>query len=161
MSLVAVMTQFHNNDVGSSEFWKKVLVLLDDILKNEPDNWQPLNSDEMITLLQILTKHDKNINQTLASFNDSTEIAQGERVWKQLFEEYQSNLGKLKYDHYQLYKTFVCFCHLLTAGNQLAEPVIESWVKMGFDSDELVELGPKRAVKFIEKLAHYKPGLGN
>lgn len=68
---------------------------------------------------------------------------------------------KGKLDSYQHYRTFVDFCEVLTAGTQLADLVVDSWVKKGLDSDELVELGPKRAILFIERLAQSKPDLEN
>jgi hypothetical protein len=39
--------------------------------------------------------------------------------------------------------------------------VVDAWVQRGFDSDELLSLGPKRSIKWIEKLALNKPGLSN
>lgn len=62
---------------------------------------------------------------------------------------------------YQLYRSYVSMTRVFSAGQQLADPVVNSWVQRGYDSDELLALGPKRAIKWIEKLALNKPGLDN
>ena len=80
-------------------------------------------------------------------------MVEGERVWKKLFGEFHLGLAKLKFDEYIMYKAYVLFCNLVAAGSALAEPVVESWIKLGFDSDELIKLGIKRSVRFIENLA--------
>lgn len=85
----------------------------------------------------------------------------GERIWRQIIDELYDNLSKAKLDPYQLYKAYVCMTKVYSAGMQLADQVLEAWVQRGFDSDELIELGPQRSIRFIEKLAFNKPGLDN
>jgi hypothetical protein len=66
------------------------------------------------------------------------------------------------FDNYLMYK---CVMHLRKADPKIADEivttVIESWVKKGYDSDELVELGTRRAFELIEVLSILKPELDN
>jgi len=66
------------------------------------------------------------------------------------------------FDNYQMYKSVV---HLKNADPQVSDSivaaVIESWVNKGYDSDELVQLGTRRAFELIEVLSILKPELDN
>lgn len=112
------MSSFHDHGAGSQEFWDKCFLLLDNVLKRHDDTnklWKPLHPQELLIMIKILTAHDKSINKTLRKQPGT--LAEGERIWKQIYEEYGEALAKQKFNNYQLYKTFVCFSNLASAGS--------------------------------------------
>lgn len=161
-SLMSLITQFHHYKVGSKDFWDKCFLLLENLIGDDPNRtlWKKLNVDELVAIINVLSVHDKTINQVIVRENRQ-QRGKNELLWKKIFEEYMEALASLKFDQYQLYKTYVEISTLAAAGNQLADYVVESWCRLGFDSDELLELGPKRAVKFIETIATHCPEMSN
>ena len=148
--------------IGTQDFWDKCFLLMEGLIGDDDEKslWKKLEIEELIILIKVLSIHDKSINSVLARENASSP-GKGERLWKKIFEEYMEGLDKTKFDHYQLYKTYTSMSVLPAAANRLAEHVADSWCKQGFDSDELIELGPKRVVKFIETIANFCPELNN
>ena len=44
---------------------------------------------------------------------------------------------------------------------QFTEQIIDYWVSKGFDSDELVALGPVKSIEFLISIAYCCPKLNN
>jgi hypothetical protein len=81
LAIIAVMTSFHDHQVGSQEFWDKCFVLLSNILKQDEKVWRPLEASHLIKLLSILVNHDKKINNVLSKQKDD-KMDPNELVWK-------------------------------------------------------------------------------
>ena len=70
LALISIMNNFHDHEVGSSEFWDKCFTMLDNILKRDNEDskiWKPLNAPELIKLIKILAAHDSKINKVLST----------------------------------------------------------------------------------------------
>jgi|688.fasta_scaffold524504_2 hypothetical protein len=46
----------------------------------------------LIFLITILSKHDQEINEILYKYDEKKPIQQGERLWKQVYEEFDHGL---------------------------------------------------------------------
>jgi hypothetical protein len=91
---------------------------------------EPLDEEQCVVLIYVLC--DKAIENP--------------KIWDQCMKEMQRHIGEGNFDYYNVYtimKSMGMHTHLCAV-------FAEYLVGKGYDSDELRELGQKRAIKFID-----------